>query len=270
MKKNNKPDNDFNTEKDTAPASAKIKGGEKKSESGSQPAKTTHKGKKSLRESWRSSSQLKKIEMILLGLVAVGGIGYLIAYIIVSISQNTQTKKQHAPLVINSRPPEFLQPFICDFKNGFRSGNMQNFVKNVGNATATNVFPSLNRFKIVPERKTGNAFIDEPPIGDCNAKMGPSAVAFPLAPGIEMRPQYRQTVMSLPNLTEGDSIQLYDAVCLYYSDDYGVSHGTCDTYRFYFPSNNPLDTLSGSPSFVCDGLPKNGKFVPHVTGHCQN
>src|SRR3989442_1388821 len=135
------------------------------------PNKAPDQRKKSLCQSWRSASALRKVEIVLLAIAATGGLGYLVAYIAVSVSQRSQTRREHAPLVINSHPPELLQPFTCDPKDGLHAGNMQFSVKNVGNARAYDVFPYINLLKIVPEDKVGDALIDALPPIDCDKKV---------------------------------------------------------------------------------------------------
>jgi len=100
--------------------------------------------------------------------------------------------------------------------------------------------------------------------------MGKTPMDFPLPPGIEKSPQIRQSAMTLPPLNEGETVQFYVAECVYYSDDSGAKHGTCDTYRLNLPSSDPLDKFGGSPSFTCDGTPKMGIFTESIGGHCQN
>ena len=76
--------------------------------------------------------------------------------------------------------------------------------------------------------------------------------------------------MSLPKLDKAELVQFYFASCVFYWDDQGTQHATCDRYRLDLPSTNPLDSILGSPSFMCDGQPKNGKFVSDLSGHCEN
>ena len=269
MKNNGASENDSNATQDTTSARPKTKRRKKQRESRGQPDEAGSQNKKSWRSVWRSSSAFKKAEFVLLGLTALGTVGGLIAYITVSVMQTRQTQMQYAPLVINSRPPELLQPFTCDPKRGLYTGNMQTVVKNTGNARAINVWPYTNLLTIIPERKTGNTFVDDPPPANCDLTVNAGEATFTLAPGQEARPRIRQSAGTVPELPEGATVQLYFMSCIYYSDDYAVNHGTCDTYRLFLPSKNPLDVLGRSPSFVCDGAPRTGRFVGHVTGHCQ-
>ncbi len=62
---------------------------------------------------WRNFKELsrtRQVELCFLGLVAMGGIGYLIAYICISVSQSHQArwnyKAEHRARLIFSRPPE--------------------------------------------------------------------------------------------------------------------------------------------------------------------
>ncbi len=250
----------------SANASTKAQRRKKKSKTESQSKKPAKQKKKSLRQSWRETNTLRKIEIVLLALTAVGGTGYLIAYISVSI---WQTRMQHAPVVIHSLPPAFLQPFICDPETGFHTGNMQLAVKNIGTGRANDVSPYWMFLKIIPEKRRGDPAIDGPPPGDCNMKPKRSE-SFPLDVGVEMFPQIRQSAGSLPKLNKGESVQLYFTNCIFYWDDQGTQHITCDRYRLNLPSSNPLDSILGSPSFVCDGQPKSGKFMSDLQGHCEN
>lgn len=241
----------------------------------SRSKKTNNDKKKSFRRSWQSSGPVAKWTLRATAIGATAALLYFIAYIVVSCNQARQTEHivqiEHAPLVIHSRPPELLMPFTCDPKEGLRTGNMQSFVKNIGNATAYDVNPFLfNETKIVPEKKTGHASFDDPPVGDCGAPMDKTPMDFPLPPGIEKSPQIRQSVMTAHALNgEKETVQFYYAECVYYSDDSAVRHATCDTYRLYLPSSDPLDRFGGTPIFACDGTPRTGKFTESIGGHCQ-
>lgn len=258
---------DDDASQDLTPISTKTQKRKKGTKSEPTPEESLNRNKKSFRKRWRAASPMTKLSVIFTGLVAL-------STLVVTIWQTLEAKWavqiEHAPLVINSRPPELLQPMICDRKNGLHTGNMQTFVKNVGNARAIDVVPYVFIMKLVPEQKTGDAFIDDPPSPSCNLKPTMQGAAFNLAPGQEVRPQIRQTAMNVPNLPEGTVFQLYYVSCVYYSDDFKANHATCDTYRLSFPSSNQLDLLEGSPGFVCDATPRIGRFLGAVTGHCQN
>jgi hypothetical protein len=261
------------TPADPSPVAPKKQTRKERSKANETSQKTHKKEKHGLWRNWKALSRTRQVELSFLGLVAIGGIGYLIAYICVSVWQGRQARAiaqmEHAPLVIHSRPPELLMPFTCDAKDGLRTGNMQSFVKNIGNATAFDVNPFFGTRKIIPEKKRGQPFFDDPPVGDCGAKIDKTPMDFPLPPGVEKSPQLRQSVMTLPPLSDGETVQLYITECVYYSDDSAIKHGTCDTYRLFLPSSDPLDRFGGSPSFFCDGVPKMGRFTESIGGHCQ-
>jgi hypothetical protein len=221
--------------------------------------------KKSLRRSWRSSSPVTKLSVIFVGLGAVAGVGYVGVAIWQTIQARSAVYIEHSPLVINNRPPELLQPFICNREKGLQTGNINVFFQNVGNARAINVFPQYFREKVIPERRTGNVPPEDPPLDSCDNKVKGNMM---FAPGQPFVTGIRQSSVTIPSSTEGSTFQFYFESCVYYSDDYGKNHGTCDTYRLFLANTNPLDVLSGSPSFVCDGTPKIGKFYGTGIG-CQ-
>lgn len=124
---------------DTASSSGKRKRRKNRGESGSQTNEAnnqhTNGRKKSWRKSWRSASPLTQLSLIIGAVAAISAAAYLVSYIVVSIRQKEQIELQHAPIVINSRSPEFLEPFTCNPKTRrLRTGAMQTFAKNVGTA----------------------------------------------------------------------------------------------------------------------------------------
>jgi hypothetical protein len=241
----------------------------KENESAGQTRKSQKGKKKTFLQVWRSYSRVKQFEMVFAALAAAGVVGYLIAYLVVSGQQNSQAQKQHMPLLINSVAPTLLQPFVCDVKRGLHTGNIETGVQNLGTASAYHVMPFINMQKLVPEHKRGDPFFDALPEANCKLRPKAQELESPLAPGQQMRPQIRQMVATIPPITSDEPVQLYWVSCIYYGDEYGGYHSTCDTYRLMLPSDNPLDLIHGSPSFFCDAIPKTGKFEPTVTGHCH-
>jgi len=233
------------------------------------PKKPGKKKKWSLWRHWKSASRAKQAKWVAQGLLVASGVAGVAVYEWGNLQTKWNFVAEHKPIVIHSRDPELLQPIVCDPKVGFHSGNMVSAIKNIGNATAYHVIPYVQLIKIIPERKTGNAIFDEVPVGDCKKSVSMKDLEFPLAQGVEVFPRMRQSAGTIPPVADGDRVQLYMSECVYYSDEYGQQHGTCDAYRLYLPSNDALDRLSGSPSFVCDALPKTGKFGGALEGHCQ-
>jgi hypothetical protein len=269
MKDNETNEHAANSEGNTALTPADAQRTKKNDKSKTRSKESKHDKKKSFRRSWRSASPITKWTLVFVGVAA----GSTLVYVGVTFWQTLEVRwaahEQHMPLVINSRPAQFLQPFVCDVQKGFHTGNMQTAVKNIGNASAQHVVPFLNSWKIIPEKKTGNPVFDALPEANCRMRLNAKELESPLAPGQEVFPQIRQMAGPVPPITKTDPVQLYWVSCVYYSDEYGGNHGTCDTYRLLLPSTNPLDLLSGSPTFFCDAAAKIGKFQDTVGGHCQ-
>jgi hypothetical protein len=224
------------------------------------------KKKVSIRQRWNQTALHNKYLVVKGMLALISGAVYTVTVLVQTILSERHRKEDHRAIIINSRPPEFLQPFVCDVKAGFHTGNMQILIKNVGNATA-DIFPTMFEMKVVPERKRGTHSIDDPPAADCSGKIREETMMFPLVPGREVRPQIRQSAMSLPAISDKEPVQLYAVNCVYYRDA-GVNHATCDTYRLQLTSTNPIDALNGTPSFLCDKIPRIGRFIETLTGHC--
>jgi hypothetical protein len=222
-----------------------------------------------IRQRWKQTALHNKL------LVIIGGLSVtaLVATPIVqAFLDELHRREDRRPVVINNRPPELLHPFTCDPKTGFHSGNIQVFAKNTGKTNAINVFPMLWT-KIIPEKKTGIPVCDEYlPSVNCSLKIDKSPMSFLLpADGREYGLQIRQSVGTLPPITETEPVQLYVISFLYYQDsDETDHHAACDAYILNFPSTNPLDKFFGSPTFVCDGNDKIGKLTGALSGHCAN
>ncbi len=267
MEDRNGADNNHKTTEDQTLGASKTEKSKKQDKPDTQPKKSKNEGKKSFRRSWRAASPIQKLGLVITGIGTAVALCLLIVNIWKTLQDKWAVQIQHAPLVINSRPPQLLQPFICNRETGLHLGNMQFAMKNVGNASALNVIPYMRIMKIIPENKTGNPIFDEIPVGNCKASITMKGLEYPLAPGREFFSPIRQGVKAIPPLAEGETVQFHVSSCIYYSDEYGGHHGTCDTYILLLPSSNPLDVLGGTPSFICDGTPKMGKFGAALTGH---
>jgi hypothetical protein len=230
--------------------------------------------KKSYRRSWRSASPLRKLEIIALGIGSMVGIVYLSVTIWGVLQNKWNFQAEHKPIVIHSRPPALLQTFSCTADNGFKTGNMQTFIKNIGNATAEDVFPYWFNTKVVPEKKTGNAFFDDPPeINSSSCEIAATTdqkIVFPVNAGTEMSANIQASAGTIGyKLEKGDKVQLWSSACVFYADDFGGRHGTCDTYRLAVPSNESQFRIFGSPILTCDGTEYTGIFVQTTGGRCQ-
>jgi hypothetical protein len=257
----------------TAPRSPRTDTNKKLTKVETSQSKSGKRKKWSLWQHWKRASRKQQMKWGAEGIGVLLGIGVLVYYVASYFQSERHFQFEYKPFVVNSRPPQLLQPFVCDVKrNGFTFGNMRTFVKNIGNARAINVVPYDITLRVVPENRTGIAQIDNPPTVDCAKKLNAQAVKdldYPMGPGLEVSPEIRQGVGTIPRMKDGDTAQLYATSCVYYSDDYGKSHGTCDTYRLQLPSDNPVDVLYGTPTFACDGTPRMGTFSGTIGGHCQ-
>jgi hypothetical protein len=226
-----------------------------------------------LRQHWQRASQPKRLKWTVEGIGVIVGLLILANYIWGNLQTMWNFHIEHAPLVVHSKPPVLVQPFVCSPQNGYLFGNVvAASVKNIGNRTALRTYPLDLTTKFVPDQKTGKPIWDKIPIGKCDTKVGQLPETFPLEPGAERSPQIRDEAGSLPPIGSGDKVQLFKEECVYYSDEYGGIHATCDTYRLYVPDTDPrdsLDAVSGTPDFVCDGAPIKGYFSPIIGGHCQ-
>src|SRR2546427_6022368 len=259
------------------PDSAAVQNRNKKqAKSKGHPTKSSQKksNKKSLLETWRSFAPSRRWEIGLLALAAAGAVGYLIAYITVSMLQSSQAQKQHMPTIIHNRPPALLQSFACDAAKSIAStGNMEVFWKNIGQSTAEHVTWQKMKAKIIPEKKTGDPNVDDPPViteATCS-RIVDDGKGTKLDAGVATGFHIRASSGPIPPFEVGTVVQFYFAHCIFYSDSYGKHHGTCDSYRLFTPSQgSPLDTILGTRSIVCDGREVMGRFGPTVNGHCEN
>jgi hypothetical protein len=104
------------------------------------PTKPTAK-KQTLRQRWRKTALHNKLLVIIGIFTFIAAAIYTGTTIVQVMLAEFHRREDRRPEIVNNRPPEFVEPFICDPKTGFHSGNMRTFVKNIGKTTATNLFP---------------------------------------------------------------------------------------------------------------------------------
>jgi hypothetical protein len=268
-------DSQGETPSELSPGSAKNYARKESSKSNKPSQKPTKQKKHGLWRNWKSQSRTRQVELIFLGLVATGGIGYLFAYITFSNSQGKAAiwgiQVQHRPVVAIIRP-ELQAPFTCDMSKGTVDfGEMRVIIQNFGNAYAKNVISfGPEEFKAVPETKFGDPMIDNPQKiteETCSRHVATGMPAdgptFTIPPNTgQYAINLRQASAKAAILGKDTTIMLYAAPCVYYSDEYGIDHGTCDRFRFYL---NGKDS-----SFICTGKPMTGTFAADVGGHCSN
>lgn len=270
MENEDTKDNHDDSTEELSASTSKVEAGKKsgKTDKGkNEPGKQSKKW--SLFRHWKTASRAKQISWIWKGIGGTVGIFVLLIYILQYQETVRSNHAQRMPLLINSTPPTLFQPFVCDVRNGIHTGNAQFGVKNIGSGSATHVMPYGGTIQLVPEHKRGTDYIDKPLKPNCKSILNAQELETPLAPGQWINPQLRQVVAMIPMVTSNEPVQLYWVRCVYYSEEYGGKHSTCDTYRLMLPSTNELDSINGSPTFFCDTLPKKGTFQTTVGGSCH-
>lgn len=251
-------------------ANAKSQGAKKRN------GKPNSRQKWSLVRHWKAANRKQQFTWVTAAIGTLGTLGMLYFAAWGHLQDQWNFEATHQPIVINTRPPK-IQFFACNPGKGFFTGNIQTDVKNVGTAMADNVNPFVAEEKVVPERKTGNKFIDDPPAVTaemCKRRVRMADMEISLAPGRESGAAMRQSAGTIPfQVKNGQTVQFYFVACVYYSEESGTHHGTCDRYRLYIPvnSNDPLgiDNALGTPSIVCNGQKNTGIFVSDIGGHCE-
>jgi hypothetical protein len=165
------------------------------------------------------------------------------------------------PNLVNNRPPEFLAPIVCDLRAGIDSSGVRAFIRNVGDASASNVVETLT-MHLVPEKKVGMSEFDDIPQGDCKTKTSAKPFAKLMESGEETTPVLPARLLKIPPLLSGEAAQLYGTSCFYYSDLSGNQHISCETHHF--------TVAGGTPVFMCDDTPKTGAFDPTPVASCGN
>ena len=229
--------------------------------------------KKSFRRNWKSSGPVARLTLIFVGIGAVAGT-------VLGIWQGYQTghiaKVQHRPRVIFSRSPELVGQLNCDITDRqleANTGAMRIWVKNIKNGDAISVFPVLNGAIFIPDKRTGIPFYDDPPQiteQTCRSHVSPKVQPFPLNAGEEKFINSGQSVGAVsliptpgakPVIPKDATLQWYFSTCVYYLDEDGEPHGTCQTYRF---------SRNSKYSFSCSESPMTGVFEPIMFNYCEN
>jgi hypothetical protein len=213
-------------------------------------------------QSWEKRGQDRKFLLIIatLGGLAVAIVGAVFLILHKSPVEVSTVAADARPTLINAKPPELLQPFICDTRSGFRPGKIRVFLKNTGNSRAIDVTPTFS-LHVVRERPVGIPAFDQIPDGNCADRVLGFPSAGPLAAGAESSALLAEQAVTLPPIFNGEAFQLYALSCIYYGDG-SRDRGVCDTYRF-----RPAD---GTAAFMCDAMPRTGKFDIASITNCAN
>ena len=82
------------------------------------------------------------------------------------------------------------------------------------------------------------------------------------APDKPIQPSDPTKTKSPFKITNDTTFQLYGPTCVYYFDEEGDRHGTCNTYRFV--------KSDGNTDLACKESPLRGKFERMLWGYCEN
>ncbi len=199
--------------------------------------------------------QLIRTFLVVFGLAIIIAIGFAIhGYM---SSRDVQGAR---PKLVNNRPPEFLEPMVCDLKAGINSSGVRAFIRNIGDAGAGNVVETFS-LHLVPDKKVGIPEFDDIPQGDCKTNTSAKPFAKLVDSGEETTPVLPARLLKMPPLLSGEAAQLYGTSCFYYSDPSGNRHISCETHRFTVAGGGP-------PVFMCDNTPKPGAFDPTPVSSC--
>lgn len=266
--------NDKQGGKKTPPRTSNVKT-DAKSKGAKKRNNQSNSQKWSLVRHWKVASRKQQIKWISRGIGIVVGLVTALFLVLGYFQTQGNFEETHKPIVVNIRPPK-IQFFACNPSGTFVTGNIVTAIRNVGTATADDVNPFVIQARVVPDQKTGNKFFDDPPaVAAQMCKMRPimPSMESTLYMGDESGAVMRQSVGTIPFLTKsGQLVSLYLVACVYYSEESGVPHGTCDRYRLYVPGvQKPfgIDNLLGTSSMACDGAKITGVFVPDIGGHCE-
>jgi hypothetical protein len=225
------------------------------------PARPEQRSKSRRAKSRESAALDRKFRLIRTFLIAFGiAIIIAIAFMIHG-SMSDRDVPGPRPNLINNRPPEFLEPVVCDLRAGIDSRGVRAFIRNIGDANATNVVETF-ALHLVPEKKVGMPEFDDIPQGDCKTKTSAKPFAKLMDSGEETTPVLPARLLKMPPLLSGEASQLYGTSCFYYSDPSGHHHISCETYHF--------TVAGGTPVFLCDNTPKPGAFDPTPVATCGN
>ena len=194
--------------------------------------------------------------LVVFGVAAIAAIGFMIHRVI-----SDREVQGALPNLVNTRPPEFLNPVVCDLTNGISSSGVRAFIRNIGDAPASNVVETF-ALHLVPDKKVGIPEFDEIPQGDCQAKTSAKPFVNLMASGEETTPVLPAHLLKMPPLLSGEGAQLYGTSCFYYSDAAGAPHISCETHHF--------TVAGGAPVFLCDNTPKSGAFDDTPLATCGN
>lgn len=288
------------TPADPYPVAAKKQTRKERSKANATSQKTNQDKEKSYRRSWRQTSPVRKIEIIIGAIVAAGAIGYLGVTIWGTLQTKWNFEAEHRPRVAISRAPELGGVISCQVTKKeiwIHTGPMHFWVKNTSGGNAVGAFATMADAKPVLENRIGDPELDDPPVIEersCMSDIKPKMAQFPVHRGEEVRVDMVQSANTIglvksselqmsfngprddskpwpdesplplrASITNNTSFQFYAPVCVYYFDESGKRYGSCRTYRFHPTSNDRY-------AFSCSQTPLTGTFDATMFGYCEN
>ena len=238
----------------------------------------------SLLEHWHRANNAKRIRWVIAGLGLVVSICILGVYICDHVQSERHFQIEHTGRAYLSRPPQLLGPVESDIEHRkIDLPNIRLWFKATGDIKRAYALPFLAT--LVPDKPTGNHNIDNPfPIvTDALCQMDQQMIhsmgyyGFPIQAGQEISMDISSSSQNLPidfdakgqqKLSLGweevaidASVRLYVPACAIYTDEYNVSHASCDTYQFV-PDNYMGNSF---PS----GKQISGRFALSALGSCS-
>jgi hypothetical protein len=304
MENDDTKNGDEETPEKLSPSTAKVNTDKKtnKTKAGEDKTRQPRKYKKwTLWQHWKRAGQKTRMKWIaeLFGILV--GLGLFLNSCWGNLQSIWNFKAEHRPKVVVSRPPELLGIFECavtDRAIWLHAGAMHVWVKNIKRGDALGAFIGGPMLKLVADKKTGDAFYDNPlQITDetCKLDISPKK-QFPVHGGEEVREDIVQGASVVPLIKTNSTtitfggpqnepepppgerpservpiakdalFQLYAPVCVYYFDENGVRYGTCRSYRFITKGQSgPEDR-----SFSCAESPLRGTFEETLASYCEN
>jgi len=251
---------------------------------------TQRKGKKwTLRQHWQRASTAKRLKWAVEGIGVIVGLLILANYFWGNLQTMWNFRAEHAPLIVHSQPPKFLQSFKRiplahirydtgkSFPHGdFQFGNIVKTYKNIGNETAYDVSGMIfAEMIVIPTKDSAKSISDqEPKLAPKDCTTDWKLPGAPLEPGGESSVVLLNGSASVPpEVQQGDSVFVEYKTCTTYADSAEGRHGTCDLYRLVTHDVQDLPraySVLGTPELPCDGVERTAEFVAVTGGHCQN
>jgi hypothetical protein len=203
---------------------------------------------KTIRERWKRTALHNKMLVFISIFGVVSGIIYTVATVCGVYFSEYHHAREHRPLVVFIRTPEFLSPLSCEITD--REIHVHQFRvrvwrKNIKTEDAVGVF-IVPTYKLIPLKKTGVPKLDDPPAVTDDTCTHPFLVPkdekmFPLNAGQQISIENDSALAQsfYPQVIEPSApMEFYAAFCAYYSDTEGRQYGTCNRYRLTLPDAN--------------------------------